>query len=72
MSYKLLRCPNCGGDRVTVEAITTYMANSGEHYCHSVKPHDPDTRSHCLDPFCNWSGYRMNLVTEEEYDNTNN
>jgi hypothetical protein len=67
---KLLRCPQCNSDMVTVEWITEYMVNSGDHYCHIMKTHDPDTRAHCLS--CGWNGYRMNLVTDGEYDNTNN
>lgn len=65
---KLLRCPDCGSDKVTVEWITTYMANSGDHYCHSMKTHDPDTKAHCL--FCGWDGLRMNLVVGEVDGNT--
>ena len=35
-----LTCPICGSDRVTLDHIQTFMANTLEHYCHSVKVQD--------------------------------
>lgn len=56
-----LKCPECGSERVTVMAETSYMVNTGEHWCHSVKTHDSDAKAGCLD--CNWQGQRANLTT---------
>ena len=57
-------CPECGSENVTVDAVQTFMVNTGEHYCHSVKTQDEDATSHCLD--CGWRGERRNLLGEEE------
>lgn len=56
-----LICPECGSDRVTVAAIQKFMANTGEHWCHSVKTQDSDSPAGCLD--CNWAGERQQLET---------
>lgn len=55
-----LKCPECGSDQVTVTAEQSFMANTGEHYCHSVKTHDSDAKARCLD--CQWEGQRAGLV----------
>ena len=34
---KQLRCPSCDSDRVTLTHEQKFMANTGEHYLHSVK-----------------------------------
>ncbi len=49
-----LTCPICGSDRVTLAHIQTFMANTLEHYCHSVKVQDNDSPAHCID--CGWNG----------------
>lgn len=36
------------------------MANTGEHYCHSVKTHDANSEATYLD--CHWIGRRDQLV----------
>ena len=59
MSAELLTCPSCGGDRVTLVEETSYMANSGKHFCHSVKMQDSNAKSTCLD--CGWTGQRKDL-----------
>jgi hypothetical protein len=59
MSAELLTCPSCGGDRVVLYEETSYMANSGEHYCHSIKMQDPNAKASCLD--CQWSGQHDQL-----------
>lgn len=59
-----LTCPRCGGDQVTVAHIQTFMANTGEHYCHSVKTHDHDSPAGCL--ACPWAGQRHQLVQDRE------
>ena len=59
MDEKLV-CPECGSDQVTVTAEQSFMVNTGEHYCHSVKTHDPDAKAHCLS--CQWQGERRALA----------
>jgi hypothetical protein len=61
---ELLTCPNCGSDQVTAAHIQKFMVNTGEHWCHSVKTHDGDSPSGCLD--CNWEGERDQLVRTEK------
>lgn len=60
MPIEILSCPSCGGDQVTLVEETSYMANSGKHYCHSVKMQDIDAKSNCLD--CGWSGQHKDLM----------
>lgn len=54
-----LTCPECGSEDVTLSHIQMFMANSGDHYCHSVKTQDFDSPSSCLD--CDWVGIRDQL-----------
>jgi transcription elongation factor Elf1 len=60
MSEPTLNCPECGSDQVTVTAEQMFMANTGDHYCHSVKTQDDDAKATCLD--CRWEGERKDLV----------
>lgn len=57
-------CPECHSDRV----VTTYEqlvdANTFDHYCHSVKAHDADSKALCLE--CQWTGERQDLEGEDE------
>lgn len=55
----LIVCPSCGSEQVIVRAVTSYMVNTGEHYCHSVKTHDGDAKAKCL--ACDWDGMRQDL-----------
>ncbi len=55
-----LICPECGSEKVTTAHIQTFMVNTGEHYCHSVKTQDPDSPAGCLD--CHWQGRRDELT----------
>ena len=57
-----LTCPECDSDNVIVRAVTSYMVNTGELYCHSVKTHDGDAKVMRLD--CNWEGMRQELRGE--------
>lgn len=57
-----LHCPECGSPDVTLTHEQMFMANSCEHYCHSVKIQDPESRSTCLT--CRWEGTRANLTKE--------
>lgn len=53
--------PECRSSRVTSQYHQTFMVNTGEHYCHSMKTHDPESPSRCLD--CSWSGELRELAT---------
>jgi hypothetical protein len=55
-----LICPQCGSEEVTVAHIQMFMANSGDHYCHSVKTQDPDSPATCN--ACAWIGRRDELT----------
>ena len=55
----MLTCPECESTEVTVAHIQLFMANTDEHYCHSVKTQDPDSPAVCLT--CGWRGERQNL-----------
>ena len=61
MTSKLI-CPECGSEEVILTHEQTFMANTLDHYCHSVKVQDPDSKSRCLD--CGWQGQRDQLKTE--------
>ena len=60
MENDKLTCPECKSAKIAVTAETMYMVNTGGHYCHSIKPHDPDAKATCLN--CDWCGFRNNLV----------
>lgn len=62
MDTTQLTCPNCGHPDVAVSHVQLFMVNTGEHYCHSVKPHDSTSESHCLK--CQWQGVRAQLVPQ--------
>lgn len=55
----ILTCPDCGSDQVTLTAEQMWMANTYEHYCHSVKTQDDCAEATCL--ACGWVGQRINL-----------
>lgn len=56
-------CPKCGSEEVTVAHVQRFMANTGDHYCHSVKTHDSNSESTCLG--CGWWGQRSDLIVKE-------
>lgn len=60
----MLCCPECGSYQVTVSSVQTFMVNTGEHYCHSVKTHDGDAKSMCL--ACDWVGLRQDLKGDSD------
>jgi len=60
MKEPTYHCPECGGDKVTAEHCQMFMVNTGDHYCHSTKTTDPDSRATCLD--CGWEGVQENLT----------
>ena len=62
MSEPTLTCPECGSDEVAVTAEQMFMANTGDHYCHSVKTQDADAKARCL--ACQWIGHRGALKGE--------
>lgn len=54
-------CPACGSEEVIVRAVTSYMVNSGEFYCHTIKTHDSGAKTGCLK--CYWEGELSDLPT---------
>ena len=54
-----LTCPECGSEKVATAHEQLFMVNTGEHYCHSVKAHDANSRAVCLE--CSWRGQRYQL-----------
>ena len=54
-----LVCPECGRDSIIAYEVHAVKVNTYEHYCHSVKAHDDDARTRCLD--CDWEGRRDQL-----------
>lgn len=58
-----LTCPECGSESVTVTHIQRFYANSGDHYCHTIKVRDPDSGADCLS--CGWVGRRDQLVAKD-------
>lgn len=58
-----LTCPECDSKEVAVTAEQMFMANTGDHYCHSVKTHDSDCKATCLD--CRWEGERRHLIDQD-------
>lgn len=60
----LLYCPDCGSAEVTLTHEQAFMANTGEHYCHSIKIQDQDAKASCLD--CHWRGERRHLEERPE------
>ena len=59
MDDLMLTCPQCGSEEVTVSHKQRFMANTGEHYCHSVKTQDANSEATCL--ACEWVGRRDQL-----------
>jgi hypothetical protein len=58
-TFPTFHCPECGSDQVTTEHHESFMVNTGEHYCHSMKTHDIDSPATCLD--CRWTGLNKDL-----------
>lgn len=59
MENETLSCPECGSTEVAITAEQMFMANTGDHYCHSVKTQDDDAKATCLG--CLWEGVRGGL-----------
>ena len=57
-------CPECHSKRVVTTYEQSVDANTFEHYCHSVKPHDADSKANCLE--CDWEGQRKDLEGSDE------
>lgn len=49
-----LRCPACSSEKVALTSEQMFMANTCEHYCHSVKTQDAESKATCLE--CGWVG----------------
>ena len=58
-----LYCPVCNSQEVTLTHEQSFKANTGDHYCHSVKIQDSDSKARCLD--CGWQGERRNLAEDK-------
>jgi hypothetical protein len=58
------KCPDCDSTEVTLTHEQMFMANTGEHYCHSVKIQDPDSKAQCLT--CGWMGFHDDLKGYKE------
>ena len=56
---QILICPECKSEAVATAHEQLFMVNTGEHYCHSVKTYDDNSRAVCLD--CDWEGRRYEL-----------
>jgi predicted Zn-ribbon and HTH transcriptional regulator len=56
---KILVCPECESEEVTVAEIQRFMVNTNEHWCFSVKAHDSNAPARCID--CAWEGERKEL-----------
>lgn len=54
------KCPECGSEEVTLTAEQSFMANTLEHYCHSVKVQDDNAKARCLE--CDWTGRHDQLT----------
>lgn len=63
MSEEKLTCPECGSEEVCTGSIQMFYANTGEHYCHSVKTHDSNSPAFCIE--CCWRGERHQLVAAQ-------
>ena len=63
MSNHIRKCPECNSENVCTTYQQLVNANTWEHYCHSVKPHDPDSKALCL--VCGWQGERKGLTGED-------
>ena len=57
MTYQ---CPECESTEVTLTHEQSFMANTGDHYCHSVKVQDPDSKARCTE--CDWQGRHDQLI----------
>ena len=55
-----LHCPECGSEEILAYEQTSFMVNTGEFYCHSVKAHDDDAKTRCMR--CEWTGRRDQLT----------
>lgn len=64
MSSEVFKCPECGSFEVTSTAEQMFFVNTGEHYCHSVKPQDSNSKADCID--CGWTGLRGELLETSE------
>lgn len=59
----MLRCPVCVSSEIIITEEQMFEANTGHHYCHSVKFQDSDAKAKCL--HCGWEGQRFQLEQGE-------
>lgn len=67
MTEPTYTCPNYDSEQVTVGHLQTFMVNTGEHWCHSIKTHDSDSPATCLE--CWWEGERKDLKQKPQHKN---
>lgn len=53
-------CPECGSQKVFSSHIQAFYINTGEHYNHSMKTHDANSPSGCVD--CDWTGVLSDVI----------
>ena len=58
-------CPVCGSDDLLVTEETSWLLNTGEFFCHSVKTHDADAKVICRESDCEWVGELKDAVRVE-------
>ena len=56
---QILACPKCGSEQVISRSEQSFMVNTGEYYCESVKCHDFNAKASCLS--CDWEGIYADL-----------
>jgi hypothetical protein len=56
----LYLCPDCHEPDVTLTAEQSFMANTLEHYCFSVKIQDANAQARCIK--CGWTGEHSELT----------
>jgi ssDNA-binding Zn-finger/Zn-ribbon topoisomerase 1 len=60
------RCPNCNSDKLLVYEKTSFVLNTGEFYCHSIKSHDDDAEVRCQSIGCDWVGRLDEVINTEK------
>jgi len=59
----MLYCPQCSGTDMVSTSKQLFRINTGEYLKESVKIHDLDSESACLD--CNWEGTYEDLCVHQ-------
>lgn len=59
-----LICPGCGSSELLVYAETAYWMNTGDFFCHAVKPYDSGAKVSCT--ACDWKGTRKIVESTQQ------